>query len=278
MSLPYIPPMPRRNPAVFVAGLALFGLASFTAVSEPARAQKQDPDALLPADRAAALKRVAAQLFAESRYRDALAQYQAAYALQQEAVLLLLMARTYQHLGELHEARAFYVYYLTAAPAGPFELRSEAEQAIAHMEKLSPAPRPDLSQPSVALATSPVSVVTTPYQRAMRTTGITLFTIGYASSVLTGAVWLALMGPKCPWCWTMLVPGAGPVITASIKQSIPYGLPVLVLGAGPQLVGIGLWAGAYRHPETRVVPNEPQAQLAPLGNTGTGGLTMGVRF
>lgn len=90
--------MPRTDRSAVVAGLALFGLASLaslTAVSSrPARAQDEDPDALLRADRAAALKRVAAQLFAEGRYRDALAQYQAAYAVRQEAALLLLIARS----------------------------------------------------------------------------------------------------------------------------------------------------------------------------------------
>lgn len=270
--------MLRRAPSVLVAGLSLFGLAAAVAVSERgARAQEENPDALLRADRAAAIKRVAAQMFAESRYRDALAQFQAAYAVRQEAALLLHIARTYQRLGDLREARAFYVRYLTAAPAGPSELRSEAEQAIARLDQLSSAPLPGLSQPFVALETPTVRVVKSPYHAVTRNAGIALFAVVHAASAVTGMVCVSVLGFN-GLCTPMFVPGIGPVISAGVAGSAPVSVPVALISGGLQLAGIGLWAGAYRHPEMHVVSHEPQAQLAPKGGTETGGLAVGVRF
>jgi tetratricopeptide (TPR) repeat protein len=268
--------MPRTDRSVLVAGLALFGLASFAPV--PARAQDGDPDELLRADRAAALKRVAAQLFAQARYRDALAQYQAAYGVRQEAELLLHMARTHQRLGDPHTACAFYVKYLTAAPAGPPELRSEAEQAIDRMEKLSPP----LTQPFGALAAGPLTVKRSPYNVGMLVAGVTIFSISHSLSSVTGAICIPAVGqsrsvPQAA-CWTMFIPGVGPFISGGLLEDPAVGALVALLAGGFQVIGIGLWGGAYRHPQTRVIAPEPQAQLAPWRGPETSGLAVGVRF
>lgn len=79
-------------------------------------------------------------------------------------------------------------------------------------------------------------------------------------------------------CAPLFMPGIGPVISAGVARELTVSLPVALLGGGLQLAGIGLWAGAYGHPETRVIAPEPEAQLAPVRGSETSGLAMGVRF
>jgi hypothetical protein len=92
----------------------------------------------------------AASLAKEERYTEALAEFDAAYALRQSPRLLYLRAKALQRLGDAKAAVAGYEGFLAADPDAGLALRSDAQAQIARLRPPE-APRPEPRPQALAL-------------------------------------------------------------------------------------------------------------------------------
>lgn len=297
------------------AALIFVGLVAIPAVSE---GQAPPFTAVATADPPASdtfdstLQR-AQQLTQAERHQEALQAWQAAYAMRQRPGLWLEIGRAQQRLGQAAEAAASFRRFLTADPNPPPALKQEAEQAIIRLEQLSTSGLvPSGSRVSVGrddlAAVLPYKVVKRRYHGGMRAGGITLFAIGYAAAFITGIV----MGPLfvgqssqddkgiAAGSFCLLVPVAGPFLSGIVAPAVAAGrssssyyssssastlaliwtLPWILTSGGMQASGVGMWAGAYRHPQNIVVPNAPEVswRFAPYTTRDGAGMAASVNF
>lgn len=255
-----------------------------------------------------ALVAQAQQAVTEERHSDALRLWHAAYTQRQRPELLLHIARAEQRLGLTDAAIDAYRRYLTAEPNPPPALRSEAEQALASLSRLSRPvlPPPQLLPPGTGAVPGvppafddegrPVAlrVVSRPYNSSMRTAGIVLLSIGYGVSFLVGVTMGSILITQSSskdrafgrGAFTLLVPIAGPLISGIVMpttydtQAVGYwSMPWIFTAGAMQIVGIGLWAGAYRHPQKKLVPAyASDLRVLPAVGPGFAGLTSGFSF
>ena len=203
----------------------------------------------------------AQELARAGRRSEALALFQAAYALKQEPGLLLEIARLQHGLGLGAEAIDHYRRYLIADPAAPAAFREEAARDIAQINALlsgaplGAGPHDTALAPPTSLATPlppgspppPVGlnepvVLRRTHHNGMIAAGWSLLSIGYAAAFATGLSMGLLWGGDCyssgPYScstpnsaagWTLLIPVVGPVISsivapATSRQAVTYGL------------------------------------------------------
>lgn len=255
-----------------------------------------------------ALVAQAQQAVAEERHSDALRLWHAAYTQRQRPELLLHIARAEQRLGLTDAALDAFRRYLTAEPNPPPALRSEAEQALVNLSRLSRPvlPPQQLVPPGAAPVPGmppafddegrpvPLRVVSRRYNSSMRTAGIVLASIGYGVSFLVGVSMGSILITQSSskdrafgrGAFTLLVPIAGPLISGIVMpltydtQSVGYwSMPWIFTAGAMQIIGIGLWAGAYRHPQKKLVPAyASDLRVVPAVGPGFAGLTSGFSF
>lgn len=256
-----------------------------------------------------ALVAQAQKLVAEERHSEALRLWHAAYTQRQRPDLLVHIARAEQRLGLADAALDAYRRYLTAEPNPPPELRSEAEQAIARLSRMSTATPAIGVQPGPMAAgtsampmafdeegrTVPLRMVTRKYHNGMRTAGIVLTSVGYGISFIVGmtmgSIFLGTSSSRSrdytlgQGAFTLLIPVAGPLVSSIVlpttyeSQSVYYwSLPMMFTVGAVQIIGVGLWAGAYRHPQKRLVPMANNLRIVPTIAPGYAGLGGGFNF
>jgi hypothetical protein len=294
-----------------VVALALAGAAP--AAAQPVGVPVSPPPAVPTGPPAVAgdfdaLVAQAQQAAAEERHSDALRLWHAAYTQRQRPELLLHIARAEQRLGLTDAALDAYRRYLTAEPNPPPQLRAEAEQAIANLSRLGRPMMPPLLPPGGGGGAIPgvppafdeegrpvaLRVVSRRYNSGMRTAGIVLTSIGYGVSFLVGvSLGSALISSSSSKdrafgraAFTLLVPIAGPLISGIVmpltysNDSLGYWtMPWIFTAGAMQIVGIGLWAGAYRHPQKKLVPAyATDLRVLPAAGPGFAGLTSSFSF
>ena len=117
-----------RVPAL--AALALIALAPAPAQGAPPRPPaRQAPD---PTAEAKAHFKKGTDLYRQARYREAIAEFQAAYKLRPHGVLQFNIAQCYEKLGDIPAALTSYHAYLREVPGA--EDRDTVERAIANLE------------------------------------------------------------------------------------------------------------------------------------------------
>lgn len=254
----------------------------------------------------------AQKLVAEERHSEALRLWHAAYTQRQRPDLLVHIARAEQRLGLADAALDAYKRYLTAEPNPPPELRTEAEQAIARLSRLgtatpavgvAPGPGPMAAAGPSGMPMAydedgrpvPLRMVTRKYHNGMRTAGIVLTSIGYGVSFIVGmtmgSIFLGTSSSRSrdyalgQGAFTLLIPVAGPFISSIVlpttyeKESVYYwSLPMMFTLGAVQVIGVGLWAGAYRHPQKRLVPLANDLRIVPTVAPGYAGLSGGFNF
>lgn len=255
----------------------------------------------------------AQRLVTEERHSEALRLWHAAYTQRQRPELLVHIARAEQRLGLADAALDAYKRYLTAEPNPPPELRAEAEQAIARLSRMStaapalgvpPGPGPMAAAPGspgmpVAYDEDgravPLRMVTRKYHNGMRTAGIVLASVGYGISFIVGmtmgSIFLGTSSSRSrdyalgQGAFTLLIPVAGPLVSSIVlpttyeSQSVYYwSLPMMFTVGAIQVIGVGLWAGAYRNPQKRLVPMANDLRIVPTIAPGYAGLSGGFNF
>ncbi len=293
-------------------GLGLLATPRAQAATQAADAPLPSSVAMPPLDSFEAAIARAQQLTHDERHGDALQAWQAAYALRQRPGLLLEIARSQQRLGLAAAAVESYRRFLTADPNPPSQLKVEAEQAIARLERLSrPGGAAAGALPQLDMASvMPYKVVKRKYHGGMRAGGISLFAIGYAAAFISGLT----MGPIFindssssdravgAGSFCLLIPVLGPFLSAIVTPAMAtssssssyyrsndasslalvWSLPWILTSGAMQVIGVGLWAGAYRHPQNVIVPNVPDVvsslRIAPYSTPNGGGLTLSGAF
>ncbi len=117
-----------RAPALAVLALIALVPASAPGAPPPSRA-KQAPDQTAEAR---AHYKKGTELYRQARYREAIAEFQAAYKLRPHGVLHYNIAQCYEKLGDIPAALASYHDYLREVPGA--DDRETVERAIANLE------------------------------------------------------------------------------------------------------------------------------------------------
>lgn len=86
-------------------------------------------------------------LYQEQRFEEAIAEFQAAYALRQWPRLLFNIGQAHMRLGHAREALGYYEQYLRVQPDPPPEAKEELERAMAQARALLEPPRPPKPAP-----------------------------------------------------------------------------------------------------------------------------------
>lgn len=251
----------------------------------------------------------AQKLVTEERHSEALRLWHAAYTQRQRPELLVHIARAEQRLGLADAALDAYKRYLTAEPNPPPELRTEAEQAIARLSRMSttapavgvpPGPMA-MANPGMPMAIDeegravPLQMVTRKYHNGMRTAGIVLASVGYGISFVVGlTMGSILVGGSSSrssdyrfgqGAFTLLVPVAGPIISSIVVPTIYredatyyWSLPISFTLGAMEIIGVGLWAGAYRNPQKRLIPLVNDLRIVPNLAPGYAGVSGGFSF
>lgn len=228
---------------------------------------------------------------AQQRYRDALAEWNAAYEIRQHPDLLLELARTQQRLGMTQESVASYRRFLTAHESASPESKHEAMQAIARLSALLPPPPVQLV---TERSDPPYRVVTRPHHRGMVAAGWTLLSLGYAvafgTGIGTGIAWNTSSRytryPSSSTGWTLLIPVAGPLISSIVAPvtggstyAYVWTLPWLLADLPFQIIGTALLIKGYRTPQKVLVPSWlASVQLHPYANQSGGGTGLSGAF
>jgi len=236
----------------------------------------------------------AAILTEHDRYREALAELEAASALRQSPLFLFEMARAHERLGEARAALAAYEQFLAGAGADPAQ-RAEATVAVARLRSRARSG----AQPPPSKHDEPPAPVQ--YERKPRTGltagGAVLFGLGYAGAVVTGSLFLSSGGNGCA-SYTignqapvyncpngnvqiasglLLIPGAGPFLAALAYRETAWSVDWALIDGAAQAGGLLMMIYAAKHPRDVPVCSEA-LQLAPYGGPHAGGLQAMGRF
>lgn len=239
----------------------------------------------------------ARMLFEQENYYAALSEFQAAFSLRQQPVLLFDMARTQQRLGNHSEAITLYRRYLTAADDSLDLHRGEAQRELARLQSLAILPTAITAPPStlpsrVQESALPYRVISRPHHYGMQAAGWSLFGMGYAAAFATGIAFgisgRAGSQPSSAAGWTLLIPVAGPLISGIVAPattsrdgilSLVWTLPWLFVGMPAQVAGAVLIIKGYQTPQHVVEPNFLSSlQLRPYNSQTGGGLVLSGKF
>ncbi len=134
-------------PALIVA--LLFGLPGPAGASPPEAFQQHYEQAM--------------GLYHAEHYREAIAEFTAAYEASRQPRLLINIGRAHFKLGEAEQALAFYQRYLRERPRGDADARHKLMDYIAEARQALEAPQPEVSEATPAAAPpSPVPPVPPP--------------------------------------------------------------------------------------------------------------------
>lgn len=118
-----------------IAALALAAVALAVLAPAPARGAPPRPGAKQPVDQTAEAKahfKKGTDLYRQARYREAIAEFQAAYRLRPHGVLHFNIAQCHEKLGDIPAALASYHDYLREVPGA--EDRDTVQRAISNLE------------------------------------------------------------------------------------------------------------------------------------------------
>jgi hypothetical protein len=233
----------------------------------------------------------ASALYAGEAYADALKEYEAAYALRQPTRLLFDLARTHRKLGNARNALAYYQKFLAAEPEPEPAMRAEADAACAQLAQLVPPPPAQVPAPALTL---PPGYVLQPvklelrHDRGLIGGGIGLLTAGYAAALITGSIFASFgnngsgyssdsKGDLAAAGGTLIIPVAGPLISAFLYRDVVWSVPWALIDGGAQVAGLAMIIAGAR--VTKKVPVfSDRLRLAPYATNGGGGLLASGRF
>jgi hypothetical protein len=244
-------------------------------------------------------------LFAAQQYREALAELQTAYALRQEAGLLLEQGRVFTKLGQIADALDAYSRYLAAEPNAPADARTEATSEIARLSawlvppsQLGTAPRPllpSLRLPTTAVDTSGFQLMPVRYEQRRYTGtiagGIVLLSLGYLPALICAPIW----GSLSPFSsrsssslqsavgWSLMLPVAGPFLSAMLSAGDTrnfgpqWSLPWALVDGMVQVSGlVMIIAGARNKRQVPVILDN--VKVLPYSQPGGGGVAVVGKF
>jgi hypothetical protein len=210
------------------------------------------------------------------QYVEALKELDAAYAIRQPPLLLYDLARIHQLLGHAKEALTYYERYLAADFTLPPERRAELWAQITELRRLTaPPPTATVSLPP-GMQLAPVKLELH-HDRGLMGGGLTLLLTGYAAAFVTGAT-LAGLSANDSYdrslyygSGTLLIPVAGPFISALVYPQAVWSLPWVLIDGTAQVAGLVMTIiGSKR---THKVP-----VIAPMATAGGGGFAVSGRF
>jgi len=180
------------------------------------------------------------ELYAQGRYAQALAEYQAAWVTWEDPELLLDMAECNRHLGNLDEARTQYRGFLARAPHSA--LRGSVERQLARLDRSDGEAPPPAELTVAAPATTSAMAADTHPGRTLRILGVTGWVLSAAAfgvGIYTWQHYSALEG-RAHDDLSMLA-GAGAVTNATPAERAFFTNP----GCSPPSSIPN--TGAYRH-------------------------------
>lgn len=244
-------------------------------------------------------------LFAAQQYREALAELQAAYALRQEAGLLLEQGRVFTKLGQIADALDAYSRYLAAEPNAPADARTEATSEISRLSawlvpptQTATAPRPllpNLRLPSPGLDTSGYQMLPVRYEQRRYTGtiagGIVMLSLGYLPALVCAPLYgsLGISSSRSSGSlqsavgWSLMLPVAGPFLSALLsagdtrKFGPEWALPWALVDGMMQVSGlVMIIAGARNKRQVPVILDN--VKVLPYSQPGGGGVAVVGRF
>jgi hypothetical protein len=171
-------------------------------------------------------------LMQAGQYREAAMQYEAAYAIDPDIVILERLAEAYRMAGDGTRAAAIY-------------------QRIAQLrgQQAPPPPGPTYVAPSALPGAAPVYTYSRPRQRPgqqLLNSGIGLLVAGYALGLVGGGITMgATYATNGDYSWygaggMLMIPIAGPFATMIYNSNYWWAVPWAVIDGGMQLAGLAL--------------------------------------
>jgi hypothetical protein len=234
------------------------------------------------------------------RYKEALAELEAAYAARQSPRLLYMMAKMHQRLGNGTAALVSYERFLVAEPGGDPRLRADAEGQAAQLRHVlgkEPAQQPAASPAHADDPSIEVRYGSKPHA-GLVAGGAVLFGTAYLAAVVTGSAFLSSSNnqnnfqsclpsmyytPNCPpgnqqiAAGTLLIPFAGPFIAALAYRDPAWSINVALVDGTAQIGGLAMMVYAATHPRKVLVYGD-RFQVVPYASTASRGLAVVGRF
>ena len=206
-------------------------------------------------------------LMAQGRYREAAAEYDAAYAIDPVVPILERIERAYRL-------------------AGDYQRADLAAQHLGHAPAYAPPPvyvPPRPVAPPRLYLTPPTATVTARPGQGLLNAGVGLFVSGYAIAFVGGSITMGVSSlPDVRSSWLgaggmLLIPVAGPFATIAYESSGYWAIPWAIIDGGLQLGGLAMMiaGGVIRanHP-LRHLP----VSIAPYSSGTTQGLMVSGKF
>lgn len=230
--------------------------------------------------------RRAKALYEDEQFTKALAELDAAYRLSPKPIVLYSMARAHQLLSHYREAYDLYQRYLAKEPNIPEQRRAQIQGYIIELTAAAQQARVREQGLDAFAQSSSEEKRPTVYRRSMGmlVTGSILLPVAYSAAAITGALGLAgsssLAGSyseatisTARWALgSLLIPVAGPFVSAGIVHDVTWSLPWAFIDGAAQVTGLALIIAGSR--PRRVVREEPQAMLLPYSSPSGSGLVL----
>jgi hypothetical protein len=246
-------------------------------------------------------------LLDDDQLTPALKEFELAYAVAPKPGASYYIARIHHKIGDREIAVDWYQKYLKDASAVEPDRKAQIEKYIQELAPAgnNPAPAKALVPPLGALPNPAVSPDKQPIpppplfhyelrrNRGMMIAGATLLGLSYAATAITGIVglyyglnWSQAQFSKYQVVGyptssidtlrnaseTLLIPVAGPFVSAALMGDASWALPMAILGGGAQLAGLALTiAGSIKH---RVPVYSRGITIVPYRSIDSSGLVM----
>jgi hypothetical protein len=226
------------------------------------------------------------------QHSEALKELQAAYGIRQLPKLLYEMARAHHRLGNGKEAVEHYQRFLIADPTPDPAMKADAEAQLVALKRLLPPPIP--VQPSFALPPGyapDMRLAPIRYEwrhhRGMVGWGLALLNTAYAAALFTGISFTVIAGGSGSRNdpagniqaagGTLIIPIAGPFISALVYRHVAWSLPFVLVDGAAQVAGLALTiVGARKKIKVPVLADN--FRIAPYGTYDGGGLVVSGKF
>lgn len=246
----------------------------------------------------------ATQLLEQQRYSEALQQAEAAYQQRENPQTLYVMAVAHHRLGHGPQALDLYRRFLVTGSATEAQ-RGSCEAAIQALSAAPPAPTvlrlPNQASQPYASASPDGELRLLPVRAVPRrhgsliTTGVTLLSVGYGSSVFVGSMLAGFLGGGTSTsnqhfgtgAMLLFIPVLGPLVSGIYMPATEgaaalqfWTLPWLLTSGAMQVTGLALTlVGLRTRRNVLVVPGTTEPlNLAPLALIGGGGVLASGRF
>ena len=212
----------------------------------------------------------------ESRFRDAVRDLEAAYALRQDPTLLLELGRGYRRLGDHARMVDYYTRYRIAAPSLTPEIKAELDAAV-------PPPPSAIVAPQLPPQPAELKLVNVvrPH-RGMRIAGAMLFGFAYGAATIAGGDAILNGGPEyrtgnsATAGGLLFIPFIGPFASAAAFRDPRWVGPWVAVDGVAQLLGLGLMIASHYRKET--VKTLVPIHLSPYASTDGAGLITRLDF